>query len=92
MPDAKTATGPALVVPQTAIVVRHAPIHGFCRLLEGDCGVADARQGTALAVLGALHSPPINAADRFATRKLKRDEPRTGESREKVLQNFVIYF
>ncbi|MDB5764728.1 MAG: hypothetical protein JWQ21_3723 [Herminiimonas sp.] len=56
------------------VVVRHAPIYGFCRLLEGDCRVADARQGTTLAAPGALHSPPINSADRFATRKWKRDE------------------
>jgi len=40
------------------------------RALQG----ADARQGNALSVLGALHSPSINAADRFATRKSKRDE------------------
>jgi hypothetical protein len=55
------------------LVVRQAPIYGFCRLLEGDCNVADARQGTTLAAPGALHSPPINSADRFATRKWKPD-------------------
>jgi hypothetical protein len=40
---------------------------GSAALLEGDCGVADARQGTTLSALGALHSPPIHTADRFAT-------------------------
>ena len=40
---------------------------GSAALLEGDCGVADARQGTTLPMLGALHSPPSNTADRYAT-------------------------
>jgi hypothetical protein len=39
----------------TVVVVRHAPIYGFCRPLEGDCGVADARQETTLPSIGALH-------------------------------------
>jgi hypothetical protein len=36
-------------------VVRRTPIYGFCRSLEGDCGVAQARQETTLPSLGALH-------------------------------------
>ncbi|WP_147376856.1 hypothetical protein [Noviherbaspirillum saxi] len=48
-------------------------VYGFCRVVWGDCDVANARQGTtlsraALPALGAFHSPPGNAADRFATR------------------------
>jgi hypothetical protein len=40
---------------------------GSAALLGGDCSVANARQGTTLPALDALHSPPINTADRFAT-------------------------
>jgi hypothetical protein len=40
---------------RSRLVVRHAPIYGFCRPLEGDCGVADARQETTLPSIGALH-------------------------------------
>jgi hypothetical protein len=53
----------AAVAGKGHFVVRLTPICGFCRSLEDDCGVANARQGTTLAVLCALHSPPINSAE-----------------------------
>jgi hypothetical protein len=59
-------------------VVRHRPIYGFGRPLEGDFCVADARQGAPLSPLDALHSPPISSADRFAIRKSNDDGPLVG--------------